>query len=284
MQIRLGSHPNNLSLFILRHRGVLESAAQQQGWQIAWLDYQQGGDSGRLLREDQLDIVGTGSTPPVTSAASGLDVAYLASSTPRDANCALLSAAGNDLTSLRGKRLAAMPGSFTDHFLARLLQQQGLRRDDIDLQDLRGQAALDALLNGEIDGWLAIDPWLTRAAATAGVQRIAEVGELIVNRSLFWTRRGWTAAHPQAAAWLVAQLQHNDRWIAQHQPDVADLLHLHLNNTITREEWQSTLAARPWGIIPADAALLDEQQQQADDLYAAGFIDTSFSLTPRSNA
>ena len=284
MQIRIGSHPNNLSLFILRHRGVLESAATQRGWHIAWIDYTQGARSGERLARGELDVVGTGSTPPISAQACGLAVAYLASSPSRDASCALLTRKDRDITSLQGRRIAAMIGSFTDHFLARLLHKQQLKRGDVELVDIQGQAALDALLADDIDGWLAVDPWLSRARQHPELQPIARVGDEIVNRSLFWSRADWAQQQPHAAAWLVAQLALNDSWIAQHPQQAAQLLAQHLPGAIDQQDWQRTLGARPWGITPADAALIAEQQQQADDLFAVGFIPAAVNLTPRSHS
>lgn len=284
MKIRLGSHPNNLSLFILRHRGVIEPLAAERDWQIDWFDYPQGARSGEWLAEDRVDIVGTGSTPPITAEAGGLDVAYLAASPPRDNNCALLALKGNPLTSLANTRLSGMPGSFTDHFLARLLHQQGLSRKDVTLVDIQGDAALHALLAGEIDGWLAVDPWLARALTHPSTEARMSVGSQIVNRSLFWTRRAWQQAHPDAARWVVEQLAHNDSWIEQNPIPAAQILNQQLNPAICPAEWQQTLRARPWGIIPASDALLSEQQQQADDLFAVGFIPAAVSVFPRRKA
>gem|GEM_PF-6556656 len=71
MKFCLGSHPNNLSLFILRHRGVIEPAARERGWQLEWFDYTQGARSGEWLADELVDVVGTGSTPPIAAQAAG---------------------------------------------------------------------------------------------------------------------------------------------------------------------------------------------------------------------
>lgn len=281
MKIRLGSHPSNLSLFILRHRGVIEPAARDRGWQLEWFDYTQGARSGEWLADEQVDVVGTGSTPPISAQATGLDVAYLASSPPRNNNCALLTLQSNAISSLRAKRLTGMPGSFTDHFLARLLQKQNLRRTDVTLLDLQGQDAMTALLNGDIDGWLAIDPWLTRALQIKDVVARSAVGDEIINRSLFWTRAAWQQRYPEVAAWIVKQLRVNDAWIEQHPVGAAQILADKLNPAILPDEWLKTIRGRPWGITPASDALLAEQQQQADDLFAVGFIPMALSLNAR---
>lgn len=284
MQIRIGSHPSNLSLFILRHRGVIERAAAQQNWSVNWIDYTQGARSGDWLASNALDVVGTGSTPPINAQAEGLGVGYLASSPSRDASCALLTHQSRELRSLKGARLSAMIGSFTDHFLAQLLRKQQLRRRDVQLVDIQGEAALHALISGEIDGWLAIDPWLTRAQQNPEIVTLARVGDEIINRSLFWTRAAWSERHPQAAAWVVEQLQLNDAWIASHIAQAAQLLSTHLTSSITHNEWETTLRARPWGITPANPGLIAEQQQQADDLFAVGFIPAAVNLSHRRTA
>lgn len=271
-QVTLGSHPNNLSFFVLRHRGVLEAEAKSLGYQIAWHDYDNGGTSADLLTQGVVDVVGTGCTPPVVASAQGLKVHYLAASLPRPANSALLSTRYNDFAELKGKKIAAMVGSFTDHFLATLLNEQGWNRGDIDLIDLRGETPVLALESGDIDAWLAVDPWLQRGLELDDVNVLATVGAQISNRSIFWGLQSWAAKHPEFATWLVQQLATNDQWIATHAEEAASLLQQHLPNSLSKEHWLNTINQRNWGIIAANQDVLQEQVQQGLDLQQAGFI------------
>lgn len=280
MTLRIGSHPNNLSLFILRHRGVLETALASLGG-VAWTDYLHGGDSADYLAGQRLDVVGTGSTPPVLAQGNGLDVAYLAASADRTANCALLSmkeGRRQSVRDLKGARIAGMKGSFTDHFLARLLLQNGLTLDDITLVDLSGSEAARALREGRVDLWAAIDPWLTAAQDAKKVRCLAQVGEVIRNRSLFWCRERWLRTSAPQAEVLLKVLAENDRWIAAYSQQAAGLIHQHLPGSLSLTRWHTTLRARPWGIHPVTPALLAEQQQQADDLLAARFITQPLTI------
>ncbi len=277
MSLRIGSHPNNLSLFILRQRGVLEAAISG----VRWVDYLHGGDSAAMLTDRRLDVAGTGSTPPIYAQGNGLDVAYLAASPDRAANCALLAmkeGARQSVRDLRGARIAGMKGSFTDHFLARLLLRQQLTLGDVTLVDLNGSDAARALREGRVDLWAAIDPWLTAARDAKKVRCLAQVGEVIRNRSLFWCRASWLSQHPQQATQLLKVLGDNDRWIAENSLQAARLLHQHLPGALSESHWLATLRARPWGIQRVAPALLAEQQQQADDLLAAGFITQPLTI------
>lgn len=279
MTLRIGSHPSNLSLFVLRHRGVLESRCMEEGIPVVWTDYLRGGDSAQLLAEGTLDVVGTGSTPPVYAEANGLDVSYLGASPRRDANGALLVMKTSNRQDLAGARIACMKGSFTDHFIARILLEQGLTQRDITLVDLGGRESALALQQGKVDIWAAIDPWLNVAQEAKKVRTLAEVGHYVPNRSLFWCRESWRQQHPFAAEQVLFALADNDKWIARHPDDAARLLHKHMPDSVSEEQWQIALRARPWGIQPAGSALIAEQQQQADDLFAAGFTDRAIQLT-----
>lgn len=280
MTLRIGSHPDNLSLFILRHRGVLESALADAGG-VAWVDYLHGGDSASLLSDGRLDVAGTGSTPPVIAAGNGLDVAYLAASPDRGASCALLAMKEGpyrSLDDLRGARIACMQGSFTDRFIARLLLQQGLRLEDVTLVDLNGSDSARALREGRVDLWAAIDPWLTAARDAKKIRCVAQADDAIANRSLFWCRRRWLQQHEALAEPLLDALTANDRWIALHPRQAAELLHQHLPGAVSAANWLTTIGARPWGIQRMNDALLAGQQRQADDLLAAGFITQPLAI------
>ena len=270
--VTLGSHPNNLSLFVLRHRGVLENAAEQIGHQIQWYDYANGGISADLLADGIVDVVGTGCTPPAVAAAQGMDIHYVAASLPRPNNCALVSLQYSDFSHLRGKKIAAMVGSFTDHFLATLLNAQQWQLRDVTLVDLRGNTPLQALQEGSIDAWLAVDPWLQAALEIPNIHLLAQVGKHIPNRSVFWSHQQWANEHADFETWLVKQLADNDQWIAHNPQQAAQLLQQHLPNGLSLAHWQQSIRQRTWGIEAANATLQQEQQQQGLDLKQAGFI------------
>lgn len=274
MALRIGSHPNHLSLFILHHRGVLETALAPWGG-VIWTNNLHGSESAAWLAEGRLDVVGTGSTLPLLAQESGLDVAYLAASPDHTANCALLAlkdGARKSTQDLRGARIAVMKGTFADRFLARLLVQHGLTLDDITLIDLNGSDAARALREGRVDLWAAIDPWLSAAQDAKKIRCLTQADGVIRHRSLVWCRESWLHQSAQQAEILLNVLTENDRWIASHSQQAAELIHRHQPGSLSVTRWQSAIRARPWGMHRITPQLLAEQQLQADDLLAARFI------------
>lgn len=287
MTLRVGSHPNNLSLFILRRRGTLEALAATRGIAVQWTDYLAGGDSIDYLARNQLDVVGTGSTPPIHARAQGIEIDYLASSASRDANCALLVKRHSAITlpaQLRHVRIACMKGSFTDHFIARLINIHRLDASSIELVDLSGRDADAALTSGRVDAWAAIDPFLSAQLAQDDARVLATVGELIPNRSLFWARKDWVTAYPDRVALVQQALQENDLWIASHVAQAAEIMYKNMADPVSKPHLIKAIAARPWGISVADEVLLKEQQIQAADLFKAGFLPTPLNIFSRETS
>ncbi|MDR6679202.1 ABC transporter substrate-binding protein [Pseudomonas oryzihabitans] len=275
MTIRIGSHPANLSLFILRRRQVLEALAAERDWQVQWLDYPEGRDSGEYLHREQVDFVGTGSTPPLHSQAAGVDLTYVAASASRTQGSALLVRADSELQridQLRGRRVAATLGSFTDHFIAAALDRHGLGYADLQLLDLARRAGERALLEGRVDAWVALDPWLTERLAAGDVRVLGEVGDYIPNRSLFWARRAWAERRPEQMRLVYRALVENDAWVATHLEEAATLLASASDAGVTVADWRQILQRRPWGIVPADGLVLEEQNRQAELLLRVGAL------------
>lgn len=281
MTLRIGSHPHLLSLFILRHRGVLETALAAHGG-VVWTDYDHAGDGAVLLAEQALDVIGTGSTLPVLARSGGLDVAYLAASPDRAAPCALLAmkdSAHRNMRALQGARIAGMRGTVTEPFLAGLLLQHGLTLDDITLVDLNGSDAARALREGRVDLWAAIDPWLTAAQEAKKIRCLAQSDEAVRSRALIWCRERWLRQSRPQAEVLLTVLADNDRWIAGNRQQAAGIIHHHSPGSPGVDRWLAAIRNQAWGIHRVTPALLSEQQRQADDLLAARFIPQPLTIS-----
>lgn len=287
--LRIGSHPMNFSLFILRRRNALEPLAQERGWRVEWLDYPEGRHSGDFIESGEVDWVGTGSTPPIYSQAQGIGLTYVGASASRRTASALLVSAQSPLVSidqLKGTRVASTVGSYTDHFLAKALHDHQLTYKDVEVLDRPGRSGENALQSGEVQAWVALEPLLSEALARGGVRTLGEVGDFIPNRSLFWARRAWVEQAPEQAKLVYAALAENDQWIADHIDEAAQIIAKAHDSEVDVQGWVTTLSQREWGIEPANAQIVAEQQAQADLLYEAGLLSapletiTGIDLSP----
>jgi len=163
MPLRIGAHPSNLHLTLAQHWPGAFSALDAQ-----FVSYAEGRDTGRQLAEDQIDVGGTGSTPPILSQVAGLDVLYVAASAPRPANGGILVAKRSSINSVKdlaGKKIALLDGSFHTYLLARVLEDEGLSLKDVVRVERAPVPSRDALIAGKVDAWVAMAPLLGQRRA-----------------------------------------------------------------------------------------------------------------------
>jgi NitT/TauT family transport system substrate-binding protein/sulfonate transport system substrate-binding protein len=284
MVLRVGVHPNNLHLTLAQH---WKKAPSDRA--IAFVPYPEGRDTGQWLTEGRIDIGGTGSTPPIISQVSGLDVLYVAASAPRPANGAILTAAATSIVTvldLRGKRIALLDGSFHTYLLARVLERDGLTLKDIERVELQPAPSQRALEDGRVDAWIAMAPHLDQALASKRFRELVTCGSNIPNRSVFWTigSRGLSRDQIQL---FVSYLADIGREISGNVDKAAAILSDLKIGNVDYAVWRKALAARDWTIVPVSADVIAEQQDEADTLFRHHELSRSIKVRaalPRATA
>lgn len=267
MTLRVGVHPNNLHLLLAQNW-----PAAFAGLNAKFVSYPEGRDTGRLLAEGKFDVGGTGSTPPISAQASGLDVIYVAASAPRPANGAILVRKNSSIktvSDLAGRRIALLDGSFHTYLLARVLEAEGLALKDVTRVELAPIPSRAALMAGEADAWIAMAPHLGEALASGEVRELLPCGAAIPNRSLFWTIAQRNLAPGQIDA-FTAELIRVGKEIAHDHDRAARILSDLKIGGVDFPAWRKAIAGRDWTIVPAGDDVIAEQQDEADTLFRHG--------------
>jgi sulfonate transport system substrate-binding protein len=281
MTTRVGYFPQNNSLWVLRHLGILEKKLPDVEWiDLRSLDPGPRVDATRALPSghgDHLfdggyDFIGTGSTPPVTAQAKGHDIVYVAISGPRIENGRLVAHAESGIAEpadLKGKRVALGHGSWQTTLLLLALEKAGLGWSDIVPVDVYGDAA-ERFLAREVDAWVGSYPYLTKVEQQAELVELIPTDGLFSHRSLWFTSRDFATGRRADLAAIVAALQEADAWTAQNPAAAAEFFAA--DDGRPAAEWEHALRTRPWGLHPVDAAFVAEQQHAADLFHANGLI------------
>ncbi|MEP7455770.1 ABC transporter substrate-binding protein [Phyllobacterium sp. SB3] len=262
--MKIGVHPSNLHLRL----------AQVWPGAFALLDpefvnYPEGRDTARLLESKAIDFGGTGSTPPITAEAEGLNVAYLAASAPRPANGGIIVAKDSPIRSvsdLRGKRISLIDGSFHTYLLARSLESDGIFLPDVHRVETGASDGLPALLEGRVDAWIAMDPRLEKALGRSDIRLIVRCGSTIPNRSLFWTLDE-NGLGEDIRQHIAAELSRIGTEVTADPRLAASRLAESGGGDADIDAWEKVVRSRDFSIFPADGNILSEQQEEADTLY-----------------
>ncbi|MFD8247158.1 ABC transporter substrate-binding protein [Nocardia sp. NPDC059691] len=287
MTIRVGYFPHNNSLFVLRHRGVLENLLPDVEWvdlrelpRPAPVDPARGLPS---LHSDHLfdggyDFIGTGFTPPVTALANGRDIVYVGISGPRVENGRLVAKADSGIETvldLKGKRVGIAHGSWQTTLALFALDQAGLAWKDIEPVDVDVHDGGAALLRGDLDAWVGAYPGLAAVEAAADLRTLVDTESLFSHPSLWFTRRDFAEGNREALTAIITALQQSDAWIKENPRAAAQYFVddvVARGGTASLDAWEAALRGRPFGVEPVSEDFLDEQQHAADLLSANGLL------------
>ncbi|MFD4903429.1 ABC transporter substrate-binding protein [Streptomyces sp. NPDC058411] len=277
MAVTIGVHSSNPSLYHLYHLSRLGFAQEELAAldeTVAFLPYTNGVRTGELLTQGVIDFGGTGSTPPVTAQAAGHDLVYTAVSAPRPGHGALLvpeDSPVRTVTDLKGRTVHLAIGSWQTHLVAKALDDAGLSYAD-DITAVRSDGDSEQLLRaGEIGAWVAQGPELAAARRTGGLRTLVATGDVISDRSVFFTRRDFAESRPEVVEALTRALRRADDWAAAHPRAAAEIAAADLGGSA--DDWETALRALPWRIEAVSDAFLAEQQEAADIFHRTGFID-----------
>ena len=285
MSLKVGYFPQNNSLWVLRHRGILERAIPDVEW-VNLRDLPAGekvdplkglpSQHGDHLFDGGYDFIGTGSTPPVTAQAKGHDVVYVAISGPRYENGRLVVLDDSPIKSavdLKGKRVALGHGSWQTTLLLLALEQAGLTWQDIVPVNAYDNASKQ-FLSGEVDAWVGSYPFLTSVEEQAKVRGLVATEDLFTHRSLWFTSREFATTRAEELAVIVNALQESDRWIQENWTEAARLFADQDTGggAGSLAAWEHALHTRPWGQLPVTEDFIAEQQHAADLFHANGLI------------
>ncbi|CAN7705076.1 ABC transporter substrate-binding protein [Rhizobium rhizogenes] len=280
MALRIGFHPNNLHLSLAsRWPGAFADLDPE------FVSYEEGRDTAAKLAAGYFDIGGTGSTPPILAAASGLSVIYVAGSSPRPANGAILVNRQSEiesLTDLKGRSVALVDGSFLTYFLARSLEDVGFELPDVRRHDLLPVPSRDAVRSGTIDAWVAMAPHLEQSLSSGEFRVLAHCGATIPNRSTFWTIR-----ERELSADVITGFANELARIGSEitsDPEKAAALLSENGTEIERRAWTRVVNERDWRVVPAGDVILREQQAEADTLFRHKDLATRLEIVTNTIA
>ncbi|GGY37647.1 ABC transporter substrate-binding protein [Streptomyces omiyaensis] len=279
MTVTIGVHRSNPSLYHLSRLGYAEEELAALGETVVWHAYTDGVRTGPLLSDGTIDFGGTGSTPPVTAQAAGHDIVYTAVSAPRPDHGALLvpeDSPVRTVADLRGGTVHLAIGSWQTHLVAQALDDAGLSYAT-DITPVRGDSASEAKLrSGEIAAWVAQGAELAAARRAGGLRVLVRTGDVISDRSVFFTRRDLAEGRPELVEALTRALRRADAWAAAHPGEAAAIAAADQGGSA--EDWETALRALPWTIEEAGEEFIAEQQRAADVFHRTGFIGRAVTV------
>ncbi len=177
-QIRIGYQKSSTLTAILKTNGDLEKALAPLGVRVSWHEFTSGLPLLEAINTGNIDFgADVADTVPLFAQAAGAKLAYIAEEAASPSAQAILVGAESPirtLTDLKGKKIAVTKGAGSHFLLLAALAKSGLGFKDISPAYLTPADGRAAFIGGNVDAWVAWDPFLTSAQRQSGARILAD--------------------------------------------------------------------------------------------------------------
>jgi sulfonate transport system substrate-binding protein len=273
--LRIGYQKSSTLMAILKTSGELEKVLTPLGVRISWHEFTSGLPLLEAMNSGNIDLgADVADTVPLFAQAAGAKLAYIAEEAPSPSAQAILVGRDSPIKTpadLKGKKVAVTKGSGGHFLLLVALARAGLGIKDISPAYLTPADGRAAFIGGNVDAWVAWDPFLTSAQHQSSVRVLSDGSIGLADYKRFYlSSAAFANGHGNVLGVIFDKLDETGKWVKTHPKDAANLLAgLWGIDAPTIEEANSHRSYRIGPVTPED---FSEQQHIADVFFAEGLL------------
>lgn len=190
-------------------KGYLEEELSSIGATYEWSTFESGPAANESVAAGESDVSYMADLPAIIAKSSGMNLEVIAGLGLGEKTTAVLVPKDSDIKSiadLKGKTIGYLFGTYNQHLLALLLDQEGLTLDDVESINLSNQDHETALLNGDIDASVTCDPNLTKFKNNGTVNVLADGEGIKRSNMVVYSDADYAAEHPLVIKALIKAL------------------------------------------------------------------------------
>jgi len=210
---------------VIRKMGWMEDEFKKDNIAVKWVFSQSSANALDFLKKGSVDFGSTAGLAAVLARANGAPIkgVYIFS---KPEWAALLVNKDSPITSvkdLKGKKIAAFPGTDPYLFVLRALDVAGMHKADVEMVPLNHVLGRKALESKEVDAWGGLDPHLSASVLEAGSKIIyrnpdfCTYGFLNVNDA-------FASTHPEIVRRVIKVYEKGRLWVLANQEETAKLM------------------------------------------------------------
>ena len=290
--VRIGYQKSSTLTAILKNNGVLEKALAPLGVRVSWHEFTSGLPLLEAINTNNIDFgADVADTVPLFAQAAGAKLAYIAEEAASPSAQAILVGAESPirtLADLKGKKVAVTKGAGSHFLLLAALAKSGLNFKDISPAYLTPADGRAAFIGGNVDAWVAWDPFLTSAQRQSNARVLSDGSDGLASYKRYYlSSAAFADRRSDVLNVIFAKLDETGQWVKAHPKDAAALLAgLWGIDAATVEEANSHRSYKV-GVVTAPG--LSEQQRIADAFFSEGLLPVKVDAgnakiwTPKQN-
>ena len=264
---------------LLKAHGSLEQKLRPLNIEVKWLEFTAGPQLLEGLNLGAIDFGYVGEVPPIFALAAGAPVVYTAYELPTPEAEGILvpkNSAIQQLSDLKGKRIAFNKGSDVHWLVVKALEKAGLKYSDIQPAYLAPADARAAFQNGAIDAWAIWDPFFVAAQRQLGARVLTTATGIVNRHQYFVSSRIWAEKNAAVIQVVMQELSDVGQWVRQNYARAA--AELAPIQGLQPDIIEAGLRHYAHIYKPTDETVLADQQRIADAFYELKLIPKKISV------
>ena len=273
-KVRIGYQRSSTLITVLKTNGTLEKALAPLGVEVSWHEFTSGLPLLEAVNVGSIDFsADVADTVPVFAQAAGAKLVYVAEEAPSPSAQAILVPANSPITTLeqlKGKKVGVTKGAGSHYLLLVALAKAGLSIRDITPAYLTPADARAAFVSGNLDAWVAWDPFLASTQSQSGARVLADGTGLANYKRYYLTTEDFSKRGGKVLDVLFERLKATGEWVKADPGSAAEILAGLWG--IDAPTVEKANARRSYKVGPVTRAGLAEQQKIADVFFAEGVL------------
>nr|WP_244626570.1 aliphatic sulfonate ABC transporter substrate-binding protein [Bradyrhizobium ivorense] len=281
-EIRIGYQKSSTLTAVLKTNGALEKALAPLGITVSWHEFTSGLPLLEAINIGSVDFgADVADTVPIFAQAAGAKLAYVAEEAASPSAQAILVPKDSTIKTaadLKGRKIAVTKGAGSHFLLLAVLAKAGLTFKDITPAYLTPADGRAAFVSGNVDAWVAWDPFLTSAHRQSGAQILIDGSNGLASYKRYYlASAAFAEKRSDALNVIFAKLVETGTWVKANPKEAATLLAgLWGIDAATVEEANSHRSYKVGTVAPIG---LSEQQRIADTFTAEGLLPRKVDTT-----
>ncbi len=237
-EIRFAYMLGHVPCIIARHKKMFEEEFKNDHIQIEFRKFEFGPPLVEAFNARQIDIGTMGDQPTIMGWAKGVDYKIVGNSNGGNTKMALLVPENSEVKSfgeLKGKKIAIAIGSNNLHFLNILLKRAGLKKDDINLVNLKFPDCVSALSLNQIDATIVSEPYITLAVFKYHARIVTYSGGYKYITLPIVASGNFIRNYPDYLVRILRVYREANQWARENPEEATSILMKEENNLLPRE-------------------------------------------------
>ncbi|WP_455570360.1 aliphatic sulfonate ABC transporter substrate-binding protein [Xanthobacter oligotrophicus] len=284
-KVRIGYQRSSTLITVLKTNGTLEKALAPLGVEVSWHEFTSGLPLLEAVNIGSIDFsADVADTVPIFAQAAGARLVYVADEAPSPSAQAILVPAGSPIATLeqlKGKKIGVTKGAGSHYLLLAALAKAGLAIRDVTPAYLTPADARAAFVSGNLDAWVAWDPFLASTQSQSGARVLADGTGLASYKRYYLATEDFSKRGDKVLQVLFERLKATGDWVkANPGPAAETLAGLWGIDAATVEKANARRSYKVGAVTPAGLA---EQQKIADTFFAEGVLPKKVDASDAAN-